>query len=344
MIIQLPLPLLSPEQALAEFEALYPGASNNVPDEHLGDLVTSWQQTSVPIIFRNGRVIGPLGSDAPFVVSYGMGTDSTAELIKLHEVGVVPDAILFSDVGDEMPHTYAYLPIIQDWLAQVGFPPVTVVRYKPKRFKWHVYNTLGGNCLANRTLPSLAFGRKSCSLKWKGEVLDRWVHSHYPGRTYRAIGYDCGNRDSRRFATATARNTGGVDLFVYPLHIWRMSRPDCQDVIATAGLPDPGKSSCHFCPAMKNDEVAALPPEQLWRIVIIEANAQPKLHTIRGLWRNRRMTDFILHTGLLPIDGVNEVWQKWSSLDRIVVDKTAVAETVLENEVAYFMEKYPIPA
>jgi len=63
------------------------------------------------------------------VVSYGGGTDSTALLIEAHRRGIRPDLILFADTGSEMPHTYAYLPVVAEWCARVGFPEVQVVRW-----------------------------------------------------------------------------------------------------------------------------------------------------------------------------------------------------------------------
>ena len=73
-------------------------------------------------------------------------------------------------------------------------------------------------------------------------------------------------------------------------------------------LPIPHKSSCFFCPAMKPDEVAALPQDKLEQIVIMEALAAPNLETVEGLWRTStktrpgRMTDFIREKKLLPED------------------------------------------
>ena len=104
-----------------------------------------------------------IGSDSqhrdPLVLAYGMGVDSTAVLVGWQTRGVRPDLILFADTGSEKPETYAYLPVIQDWLSRVGFPPVVTVRYEPKNFKnYPPYKTLGENCLTNATLPSLAFG------------------------------------------------------------------------------------------------------------------------------------------------------------------------------------------
>jgi hypothetical protein len=104
----------------------------------------------------------------PLVVAYGLGVNSTAALVGLRQRGIRPDLILFADTGSEKQETYDYLPTIQEWLERVGFPPVVVVRKEVKDFKnWPPYASLGENCLTNGTLPSLAFGFKSCSLKWK---------------------------------------------------------------------------------------------------------------------------------------------------------------------------------
>jgi hypothetical protein len=55
-----------------------------------------------------------------------------------------------------------YLRVIRPFLTRVGFPDVTVVRYQPRTAP---YQTLEGQCLHTGTLPSLAYGGKSCSLK-----------------------------------------------------------------------------------------------------------------------------------------------------------------------------------
>jgi hypothetical protein len=252
-----------------------------------------------------------LPEGSPLVVSYGMGEDSTALLVGLWLAGVRPHSILFSDVGNEKENTYAYLPIISAWLEWVGFPPVTVVSYKPKKFKNRPYRTLAGNCLANWTLPGIAFGFKSCSLKWKGEILDKWVRDHVQVRAYRAIGYDCSPRDSKRFALAQKKEET-VDQFVYPLQAWGWTRDVCQRVTALAGLPNPGKSSCYFCTSMKPWEVNELPVMMLRQIVIIEANAWANLRTTQGLWRDSSMTEYIVQEELLPEHEANALWERWA--------------------------------
>ena len=233
----------------------------------------------------------------PLLVAYGMGVDSTAMLVGMHKRGIRPDAILFADTGSEKPETYHYIDIIQSWLERVGFPQLTIVRYVPKRFKHAPYATLEGNCIANSTLPSLAFGRKSCSLKWKVAPQDKWTENWAPAqsawadglRVTKAIGYDASPADTRRCTYASAKY--GEDekyQYWYPLQDWGWTRDRCMREIASAGLPVPVKSACFFCPASKPHEIAAIVddhPELADRIVAMEAKAAPNLKKIEGLWR-----------------------------------------------------------
>ena len=100
-------------------------------------------------------------ADAPIIVSNGVGVDSVALLVELHRLNVVPDAIVTALVGrdgygNEHRRFYTYLPILEAWLAEVGFPPIQYVWYEMKRPAKHFpYWSLAGNCLANRTLPSI---------------------------------------------------------------------------------------------------------------------------------------------------------------------------------------------
>src|SRR3546814_3285866 len=71
-------------------------------------------------------------------------------------------------------------------------------------------DSLGTNMLTNATLPSKAFGRGSCSLKWKVAPQDKWTAQWAPaircwgegGRVVKLIGYDCSSADQRRYAHA----------------------------------------------------------------------------------------------------------------------------------------------
>jgi hypothetical protein len=248
----------------------------------------------------------------PLVVAYGVGVDSTAMLVGLHQKGYRPDLILFADVGGEKPETYAYIPVMQKWLAKVGFPPIVTVRYRPQ--EGH-YTTLEESCLVLGTLPSWAFHRKGCSLKWKRDPQDRYVWSWEPAveawraglKVSKCIGFDCGSTDQKRGRKLTSDRWYN---YIYPLIEWKWDRERCIEEIRAAGLPVPVKSACFFCPSTKPEELIQLHkkhPDLCERIKAMETAAAPRqrLRKIKGLWgeeraatKNKpastgRMTDFL---------------------------------------------------
>ena len=194
--------------------------------------------------------------------AYGMGVDSTAMLVGLQQRGVRPDLILFADTGGEKPDTYLYAPIIRQWLRDVDFPDLQVVRYVPPIAP---YDTLFGNCWSNSTLPSLAFRKKGCSIKWKRMPQDRIVDHWLPAqdcwangdRVRKLIGFEAGE-ERRRYAD---RGDDPQYDYWYPLMDWELNREACQRLIADAGLPVPVKSACFFCPACKKPELVELAVE-----------------------------------------------------------------------------------
>jgi hypothetical protein len=238
----------------------------------------------------------------PLGVSYGMGVDSTAMLVEMVKRGIRPDFILFADTGAELPATYAYLPVINEYLLAAGFPQVTVVKKRSK------HASLYADCLNNETLPSLAFGMKGCSLKWKVGPMNYWTGRFAPAKAcwkagfkvIKAIGYDGGARDRERFchsaeaeAKRAAQGKGDKKYtYWYPLIEWGIDREACVETIRAAGLRVPIKSSCFFCPARKRDEVVELRanhPELYQRSVNLETTARDGKHGLKstkGLGRN----------------------------------------------------------
>jgi len=196
----------------------------------------------------------------PICVCYGMGVDSTAVLIGMAQRGIRPDLITFADTGGEKPETYLYAPIFRDWLRDVDFPQFEVCRYVPPIAP---YKTLLGNCVKNETIPSLAFGRKSCSLKWKRdaqEPLRRRLPANIQAwsqkmKVIKVIGFD--SSETRRTYAGVGQELDEYDYW-YPLQDWGWDRAKCAEVILAAGLPVPVKSACFFCPAMKKPEIEDL--------------------------------------------------------------------------------------
>lgn len=238
----------------------------------------------------------------PMMVADGMGVDSTAVLVGLYRRNIRPDAILHADTGDEHPETVLYREERQRWLASVGFPALTIVRRAPsvqgnrkrRDGKENVsYSTLGENCIENATLPGLAFGFKSCSVKWKIEPQNAWTKNWAPAqrawghgqRVVKLIGYDAGPKDSRR---AHELGNDSEYTYLYPLREWGWDRERCVDEIRAAGVAVPRKSACVYCPASQTWEIAELvrdQPAAADYVVKLEDAARPFLRTTEGLWR-----------------------------------------------------------
>ena len=96
------------------------------------------------------------------IVSFGGGTNSAALLIGLYKHKIPIDLITFADTGAEHPHTYQFIEIINQWLAEHGMPQITVVQYVDR---YGNRLSLETECLRSHTLPSIAYGYMRCSQK-----------------------------------------------------------------------------------------------------------------------------------------------------------------------------------
>lgn len=229
---------------------------------------------------------------------FGSGVDSTAMIVALHAAGLRPDVITFADTGAEKPETLRHIDAMNRVLAAWGWPLIDICRKVPQASTG--YADLYGNCLKNETLPSLAFGMKSCSIKWKQIPQDQflkgakrgpnaqpahpvWLRAQETGqRIVKLIGYDCGKADMRR--SKGLRPADADFEYVYPLQIVGWARRDCVRAIAKALGENlvPIKSACFFCPASKQWELywlAANHPELLERALLLERNALTGKHS-----------------------------------------------------------------
>lgn len=231
------------------------------------------------------------GNKIPVIVAFGGGINSTAMLIGMHRLGVRPDLILFADTGGELPETYEHSRRFSEWLVAHKFPGIIFVS---KTFAKQP-TTLEKDCIRNETLPSIAFGFKSCSLKYKREPQDKycnhwqlakeaWGHDQ---KCVKVIGYDAG--EERRAAMIEDAKY----IYWYPLIEWRLQREQCLLLCKSEGFSPP-KSACFFCPNAKKAEILSLQqqhPDLLCRALRLESNA--RLTTIKGLGRQFAWRDFI---------------------------------------------------
>ena len=196
------------------------------------------------------------------------------------------DLILFADTGGERPDTYAYVEMFSKWLVDHGQPEIITV-HRTNREQEARY--LEQDCLDGNMLPSIAYGFKSCSIKYKRDPQNKYCNNHEGCKAVwksgqkvaKLIGYDA---DEERRATIQEDDKYN---YVYPLINWDWGRDECIKAIQAAGLCSPGKSSCFFCPSMKAHEIKLLNaqyPELAQRAMDMEANAE--CHTVKGLGRN----------------------------------------------------------
>lgn len=220
------------------------------------------------------------------VASFGGGVNSTAMLIGMVERHEPCDLILFADTGGEKPHTYDHVREFSKWLKFVGMPEMrTVQRTNAAQDP----RNLEQDCLSGKMLPSIAYGFKACSIKYKRDPQDKFCNNYQPckdawtkGETIvKLIGYDAEEAHRARIQ--------GDDKYSYryPLIEWGWGRAECVEAIQRAGQKVPDKSACFFCPSSKKHEIMELRrvyPDLAKRAVAMEKNAE--LTAVKGLGRS----------------------------------------------------------
>ena len=226
------------------------------------------------------------------IVAYGGGTNSTAMLVNLAIYGNeddLPSLILFSDTGGERPETYEYVEMFSGWLVDHGLPEIITVRASI---------TLEEDCLNRKALPSIAYGFKTCSQRFKSQAQDKYINNWGPAKKEWSEG-----RKITKFIGFDADEPQRAKEFEdkkytvrYPLIEWDWGREECLQAICKEGLPQPGKSSCFFCPSMRPAEIRLLKskhPDLAKRAIFMEENARENLTTVKGLGRNWAWSDLL---------------------------------------------------
>lgn len=207
-------------------------------------------------------------------------------LIGMVERGEKCDLILFADTGGEKPHTYAHVLEFSEWLVDRGYPTILTVQ---RTNKAQEPRNLEADCLEGRMLPSIAYGFKACSIKYKRDPQDKYCNNHQPckdawaigGKVVKLIWYDMDEPHRARIPEDEKYT------YRYPLIEWNWGREECIEAIARAGVTQPGKSACFFCPSSKKKEIYELRrvyPDLAKRAVAMEKNAE--LTSVKGLGRS----------------------------------------------------------
>jgi hypothetical protein len=192
----------------------------------------------------------------PWGVNFGGGDNSRALLLALHDRGLRPDWVVFSDTGSEWPETYAAIPLVEEWCRSVGFP-FDVTRWtRVKGEMAGVFESVHDNALRTSYLPSKAYGLSGCTFKWKIQPLQRWRKEHGFTPSGIAIGYDAGEK--ARLIKARKRACNDVEastdeVLWYPLVGFGMDRAACIARLEAQGWTS-HKSACFVCPNTKPRE------------------------------------------------------------------------------------------
>lgn len=209
----------------------------------------------------------PAPADRRVVLSYGMGADSTALLLRwLCEPATRPcdlrDLLVITAMtGDEWPVTGRLvvehiLPRLREhqirWVqvARTGASQAEgITILDDSRAPEHVYldgaYKLSDEMLAAGTIPQVA-GSRRCSAKAKGWVLDEFVDAEMAGATYtHVMGFELSEiARARRDASYDTEQRAGS----YPLIDWGWDRQACEAYIRQlTGVHWP-KSACTYCP------------------------------------------------------------------------------------------------
>jgi hypothetical protein len=215
-------------------------------------------------------------------ISYGGGVQSTA-LVVLAATGQLPfkvDAALFANVGDDSEH-----PATLDYVRNVAIPWAAergLAVHELKRVKRDgTEETLWGRLMKpdSRSLPipvrmpdTGAPGTRSCTKDFKISVVGKWLKANGASKDDPAT--VCIGISTDEITRVSNKRVEPYERPVYPLIDLGMDRSACQRLIAEAGLPVPGKSSCFFCPfhrpqmwaEMRRDE-----PELFFKAADLEA-------------------------------------------------------------------------
>jgi hypothetical protein len=161
--------------------------------------------------------------------------------------------------------------MFSNWLKEKHGKRIITVKYKTEKGE---EITLEEDVLRNNTIPSIAFGWKTCSQKFKVRPVDQWLKANATWvdgiKPTKYIGFEAGEERIE----------------------WRLGRKECKEKILQAGLRLPPKSSCFFCPNMKKHEVLKLPDDLKQRAIRMEENAT-KLIELKGLGRQYSWKDLI---------------------------------------------------
>lgn len=200
------------------------------------------------------------------VMSFGAGVQSTAVLVLSAQRKLPYRWFLFANVGEdsENPRTLAYLR-----RHAMPFAEAFGLRLREvhRRLRDGTVETLVSRLQKTESSISIpvrmqngAPGNRTCTADFKIKVIAKELK--LAGATVGRpgiVGIGISTDEAHR---ANNRSTVPWEVTEYPLLDLRLSRRDCVRIILEAGLPEPPKSACWFCPFHRNSEWLRLKAEE----------------------------------------------------------------------------------
>lgn len=211
------------------------------------------------------------------VFSCGGGVQSTACLVLAAKDLIPYRTFIFANVGDqaESPDTIRYVAdVLKPYAEQSGIEWIDIQRTGKDGKKWDLYDNLYE---AQRSIPIPAFmpggmpGTRQCTERYKIKPIARWIKKNAPGCT---LGKGISTDEPAR--AKPSRESDGY-ASAYPLIELGLDRKDCLRIAKEAGLPQPPKSSCWFCPFKTTDQWVTMRqerPEMFAKAIELEQHIQ----------------------------------------------------------------------
>jgi hypothetical protein len=190
------------------------------------------------------------------IISYGGGVQSTAMLVLANRgelAAYEPEVALFSNVGDdsEMPQTVDY---VRNWAAVVSAIPVVETQRTTRdgtpqtlheRLLSGTKNGRVSDLIPLYTPEGVPMSR-GCTADHKIRPIGKWLKAH--GASAENPATVCIGISTDEIHRVNRKRVEPYERPVYPLIELGLDRSRCAQLIEEAGWPNPGKSSCYFCP------------------------------------------------------------------------------------------------
>ena len=200
--------------------------------------------------------------DKQYVFSCGGGVQSTACLVLAAQGHIPYKKFIFSNVGNkaESPATIKYINnVLRPYAEQNGIEWIEVAWIDRKGRQRDLYDDLleqQRSINIPAYMPGGMPGNRKCTEFFKIKPIAKWIKQNAPDCI---LGKGISTDEPHR-ATPSRESDGYTSA--YPLIELGISRADCLVIAQEAGLPQPPKSSCWFCPFKTTDQWVVMRREQ----------------------------------------------------------------------------------